>query len=74
MTAGRIERACQVARRFSHRLDAPNRVLVLERLFARRQSFELMVSAACWGVLPSGMLRHPLFLGWSWSFLLSWTL
>jgi ATP-dependent DNA ligase len=36
---------------------------------ARQQPFELKVDAkasvVCWGVMPSGMLRHPLFLGWS---------
>jgi hypothetical protein len=35
---------------------------------ARRQPFELKVSARasvmCWGVMPSGTLRHPLFLSW----------
>jgi hypothetical protein len=34
---------------------------------ARQQPFELRmgarVSLVCWGVMPSGMLRHPLFLG-----------
>jgi len=33
---------------------------------ARQQPFELKVAArasvVCWGVMPSGMLRHPLFL------------
>ena len=33
---------------------------------ARQQPFELKVggraSVVCWGVMPSGMLRHPLFL------------
>ena len=36
---------------------------------ARDQPFELKVgmraSLVCWGVMPSGMLRHPLFLAWS---------
>ena len=36
---------------------------------ARQQPFELNVgtraSLVCWGVMPSGMLRHPLFLSWS---------
>ena len=36
---------------------------------ARQQPFELNVGAraslVCWGVMPSGMLRHPLFLSWS---------
>lgn len=35
---------------------------------ARQQPFELKVggrvSVVCWGVMPSGMLRHPLFLSW----------
>ena len=35
---------------------------------ARQQAFELRVdkpaSVVCWGVMPSGMLRHPLFLVW----------
>ena len=35
---------------------------------ARDQPFELNVGArasvVCWGVMPSGMLRHPLFLAW----------
>jgi hypothetical protein len=35
---------------------------------ARDQPFELQVGArasvVCWGVMPSGMLRHPLFLAW----------
>lgn len=35
---------------------------------ARQQPFELKVggraSVVCWGVMPSGMLRHPLFLEW----------
>ena len=35
---------------------------------ARDQPFELRVGArasvVCWGVMPSGMLRHPLFLNW----------
>jgi len=22
-------------------------------------------SVVCWGVMPSGILRHPLFLGWA---------
>ena len=34
----------------------------------RDQSFELKIGAGgelmCWGVMPSGMLRHPLLLGW----------
>jgi hypothetical protein len=38
---------------------------------ARQQPFELNVGArasvVCWGVMPSGMLRHPLFLGWTYS-------
>jgi hypothetical protein len=36
---------------------------------ARQQPFELKVGArasvVCWDVMPSGMLRHPLFLAWS---------
>lgn len=36
---------------------------------ARDQPFDLQLngrpSVVCWGVMPSGMLRHPLFLGWS---------
>jgi hypothetical protein len=36
---------------------------------ARQQPFELKVGAlasvVCWGVMPSGMLRHPLFLAWN---------
>ncbi|HZM25781.1 MAG TPA: hypothetical protein VFB89_00290 [Gemmatimonadales bacterium] len=36
---------------------------------ARQQPFELKVGArasvVCWGVMPSGILRHPLFLGWA---------
>jgi hypothetical protein len=36
---------------------------------ARQQPFELTIGArgsvVCWGVMPSGMLRHPLFLSWS---------
>jgi ATP-dependent DNA ligase len=36
---------------------------------ARQQPFELKVDAkasvVCWGVMPSGILRHPLFLGWA---------
>ena len=36
---------------------------------ARQQPFELKVGSSaavvCWGVMPSGMLRHPLFLSWS---------
>jgi hypothetical protein len=36
---------------------------------ARQQPFELRSGApaavVCWGVMPSGMLRHPLFLGWT---------
>jgi hypothetical protein len=35
---------------------------------ARDQPFELAgasrASVVCWGVMPSGFLRHPLFLGW----------
>jgi hypothetical protein len=35
---------------------------------ARQEPFELNVGAqaslVCWGVMPSGMLRHPLFLTW----------
>jgi len=35
---------------------------------ARQQPFDLHVGAkasvVCWGGMPSGMLRHPLFLGW----------
>jgi hypothetical protein len=35
---------------------------------ARQQPFELNVGArasvVCWGIMPSGMLRHPLFLAW----------
>ena len=35
---------------------------------SRHDPFELRVGApaslVCWGVMPSGMLRHPLFLGW----------
>jgi hypothetical protein len=35
---------------------------------ARDQPFELQVGArasvVCWGVMPSGMLRHPSFLAW----------
>ncbi len=35
---------------------------------ARRETFELKSGAAaslvCWGVMPSGMLRHPMFLEW----------
>ena len=35
---------------------------------ARQQPFELTIGArgsvVCWGVMPSGMLRHPLFLSW----------
>jgi hypothetical protein len=35
---------------------------------ARQQPFELEVGArasvVCWSVMPSGMLRHPLFLSW----------
>jgi len=34
----------------------------------RQQPFELRIGArasvVCWGVMPSGMLRHPLFLAW----------
>ena len=34
----------------------------------RAQPFELMCGTpaelVCWGVMPSGMLRHPLFLRW----------
>jgi ATP dependent DNA ligase domain len=36
---------------------------------ARAQPFDLQVgspaSLVCWGVMPSGMLRHPLFLSWA---------
>jgi ATP-dependent DNA ligase len=36
---------------------------------ARHEPFELKAgkraSLVCWGVMPSGLLRHPLFLGWS---------
>lgn len=36
---------------------------------ARHELFELKTGASaslvCWGVMPSGMLRHPLFLRWS---------
>jgi len=36
---------------------------------ARLQPFELKVGArasvVCWGVMPSGILRHPPFLGWA---------
>ena len=36
---------------------------------ARHEPFELTeggrASVVCWGVMPSGMLRHPLFLAWS---------
>ena len=36
---------------------------------ARQEPFELKVglkaAVVCWGVMPSGMLRHPLFLRWS---------
>jgi hypothetical protein len=36
---------------------------------ARRQPFELRMGArasvVCWGVMPRGMLRHPLFLRWT---------
>ena len=36
---------------------------------ARQEPFELKVgvpaSLMCWGVMPSGMLRHSLFLRWS---------
>jgi hypothetical protein len=35
---------------------------------ARHEPFELKTGApaslVCWGVMPSGMLRHPLFLSW----------
>jgi hypothetical protein len=35
----------------------------------RQEPFELKVrtkaSLVCWGVMPSGMLRHPLFLSWA---------
>jgi len=35
---------------------------------ARQQPFELTkgkrASVVCWQVMPSGMLRHPLFLSW----------
>jgi hypothetical protein len=35
---------------------------------ARDQPFELTIGRqaglVCWGVMPSGMLRHPLFLRW----------
>jgi len=35
----------------------------------RQQAFVLKVEAGaaaiCWGVMPSGMLRHQLFLSWS---------
>ena len=38
-------------------------------LIARHQPFELTAGArasvVCGGVMPSGMLRHPLFLSWS---------
>jgi class 3 adenylate cyclase/tetratricopeptide (TPR) repeat protein len=38
---------------------------------ARQEPFELKVgkraSVVCCGVMPSGMLRHPLFLSWAWS-------
>jgi hypothetical protein len=34
----------------------------------RQQPYDLQVGArasvVCWGVMPSGMLRHPLFLSW----------
>ena len=36
---------------------------------ARREPFELKIGAraslVCWGVIPSGMLRHPLFIDWA---------
>ena len=35
---------------------------------ARALPFDLRIGACaelvCWGVMPSGLLRHPLFLGW----------
>jgi len=35
---------------------------------ARDQPFELtfgrQAELVCWGVMPSGMLRHPLFVRW----------
>jgi hypothetical protein len=44
---------------------------------ARQQPFDLRVGArasvVCWGVMPSGMLRHPLFLSWSESLVSSRT-
>jgi hypothetical protein len=45
--------------------------IMIERAvrIARDQPFELAVggraSVVCWGVMPSGMLRHPLFLSWA---------
>jgi ATP-dependent DNA ligase len=37
----------------------------------RSAQFQLTIGAradiVCWGVMPSGMLRHPLFLGWKGS-------
>jgi hypothetical protein len=37
---------------------------------ARQQPFELKLGArasvVCWGVMPTGMLRNPLFLSWSY--------
>jgi hypothetical protein len=36
---------------------------------ARQQPFGLKVGArasvVCWGIMPSGLLRHPLFLSWA---------
>jgi len=50
------------------RKSEPVRIRQAVRI-ARKQPSELMVDVraelVCWGVMPSGMLPHPLFVRWS---------
>jgi len=50
------------------RTDKRTRIRQVVRI-ARHEPFELKVGApaslVCWGIMPSGMLRHPRFLRWS---------
>jgi len=50
------------------RTGKPTQIRQAARI-ARQPPFELKMGArasvVCWGVMPSAMLRHPLFLGWT---------
>ena len=63
-------RAVMLEVSYAHpRQDTPITIHQAVRVRRQPNEFELRVGRraelVCWGVMPSGMLRHPLFVRWS---------